>query len=162
VEVMVVSLIVAVSKNNVIGNNGTIPWKIKGEQERFKKLTTGKTIIMGRKTFHSIGRPLPNRKTIVISNTENIVYDNCITVNSLSKAFDSIKNDEEVFVAGGGQIYKEAMPYADKIYITIIDRKIDGDVYFPKINEQDFEKTYEEKVEAEIPYTYYTYQKIKK
>jgi len=157
-----ISLVVAISKNNVIGNNGVIPWKIKGEQIRFKELTTGKTIIMGRKSFQEIGRPLPNRKTIVISNTENIVFDNCMSVKSLIEAFDLVKGEEEVFVAGGGQVYKEAFPYADKIYITIIDKIIDGNVYFPEINKYDFVKTYEERIEGEIPYTYYTYERIRK
>src|SRR5574344_520858 len=108
-----ISLIVAVSKNNVIGNNGVIPWKIKGEQKRFKELTTGKTIIMGRKSFEEIGKPLPNRKTILISNTQHIELENCVTVNSLLEAFALSKNESEVFVAGGGQVYKEAFPYAD-------------------------------------------------
>ena len=157
-----ISLVVAISKNNVIGNNGVIPWKIKGEQIRFKELTTGKTIIMGRKSFQEIGRPLPNRKTIVISNTENIVFDNCMSVKSLIEAFDLVKGEEEVFVAGGGQVYKEAFPYADKIYITIIDKIIEGNVYFPEINKYDFVKTYEERIEGEIPYTYYTYERIRK
>jgi len=157
-----ISLVVAISKNNVIGNNGVIPWKIKGEQIRFKELTTGKTIIMGRKSFQEIGRPLPNRKTIVISNTENIVFDNCMSVKSLIEALDLVKGEEEVFVAGGGQVYKEAFPYADKIYITIIDKIIEGNVYFPEINKYDFVKTYEERIEGEIPYTYYTYERIRK
>ena len=155
-----ISLIVAVSKNNVIGNNGIIPWKIKGEQKRFKELTTGKTIIMGRKSFQEIGRPLPNRKTIVISNTENIVAENCTTVKSLIEAFDLVEGQEEVFIAGGGQVYREALPYSDKIYITVIDKIIDGNVYFPEINKDDFVKTYEERIEGEIPYTYYTYERI--
>jgi len=157
-----ISLVVAISKNNVIGNNGVIPWKIKGEQIRFKELTTDKTIIMGRKSFQEIGRPLLNRKTIVISNSENIVFDNCMSVKSLIEAFDLVKGEEEVFVAGGGQVYKEAFPYADKIYITIIDKIIEGNVYFPEINKYDFVKTYEERIEGEIPYTYYTYERIRK
>ena len=144
-----ISLIVAVSKNNVIGNNGVIPWKIKGEQKRFKELTTGKTIIMGRKSFEEIGKPLPNRKTILISNTQHIELENCVTVNSLLEAF----------VAGGGQVYKEAFPYADRIYITVIDKMVDGNVYFPEICEDDFIKTYEERIDGEIPYTYFTYER---
>lgn len=127
-----ISLIVAVSKNNVIGNNGVIPWKIKGEQKRFKELTTGKTIIMGRKSFEEIGKPLPNRKTILISNTQHIELENCVTVNSLLEAFALSKNESEVFVAGGGQVYKEAFPYADRIYITVIDKMVDGNVYFQR------------------------------
>jgi dihydrofolate reductase/dihydrofolate reductase (trimethoprim resistance protein) len=101
-------------------------------------------------------------KTIIISTTENITYDNCITVSSLHAAFDLIKDNEEAFVAGGGQVYKDAMPYADKIYITVIDKIIDGNIYFPELNKNDFEKTYEEKVDGEIPYTYYTYERVKK
>lgn len=154
-----ISLIVAVSKNNVIGNNGTIPWKIKGEQKRFKELTTGRTIIIGRKSFQEIGKPLANRKTILISSTENIVADNCTTVKSLSEAFDLVKGENEVFIAGGGQVYKEALPYADRIYITVIDKEIEGNVYFPEIDENIFVKTYEERIEGEIPYTYYTYER---
>jgi dihydrofolate reductase (trimethoprim resistance protein) len=157
-----ISLIVAVAKNNVIGYNGIIPWRIKGEQRRFKELTTGKTIIMGRKSFEEIGRPLPNRKTILISNTQNIATENCTTVKSLSEAFDLVKNSDEVFVAGGGQVYKEAYPYADRIYITVIDKIIDGNVYFPTICEDDFVKLYEERIDGDVPYTYYTYERIKR
>jgi dihydrofolate reductase (trimethoprim resistance protein) len=157
-----IPLIVAVAKNNVIGNNGIIPWKIKGEQRRFKELTTGKTIIMGRKSFEEIGRPLPNRKTILISNTQNIATENCTTVKSLSKAFDLVKDEDEVFVAGGGQVYKEAYPYADRIYITVIDKIIDGNVYFPQICQDDFVKIYEERIDGDMPYTYYTYERIKR
>lgn len=156
-----ISLIVAVSKNNVIGNNGIIPWKIKGEQKRFKELTTGKTIIMGRKSFEEIGRPLPNRKTILISNTQRIESENCTTVKSLLEAFNIVKDEDEAFVAGGGQVYKEAFPYADRIYITVIDKIIDGNVYFPEVSENDFVKTYEERIDGEIPYTYYTYERRK-
>lgn len=156
-----ISLIVAVAKNNVIGNNGVIPWKVKGEQKRFKELTTGKTIIMGRKSFEEIGKPLPNRKTILISNTQHIELENCITVKFLFEAFTLAKNENEVFVAGGGQVYKEAFPYADRIYITVIDKIIDGNVYFPEICEDDFVKTYEERIDGEIPYTYFTYERRK-
>jgi dihydrofolate reductase/dihydrofolate reductase (trimethoprim resistance protein) len=154
-----ISLIVAVAKNNVIGNNGAIPWKIKGEQKRFKELTTGKTIIMGRKSFEEIGKPLPNRKTILISNTQHIEVENCVTVKSLLEAFALSKYESEIFVAGGGQVYKEAFPYADRIYITVIDKMVDGNVYFPEICEDDFIKTYEERIDGEIPYTYFTYER---
>lgn len=154
-----ISLIVAVSKNNVIGNNGIIPWRIKGEQKRFKELTTGKTIIMGRKSFEEIGRPLPNRNTILISSTQHIESENCTTVKSLFEAFDLVKDEDEVFVAGGGQVYKEAFPYADRIYITIIDKIVDGNVYFPEVSDEDFVKTYEEHIDEEVPYTYYTFER---
>lgn len=156
-----ISLIVAVAKNYVIGNHGVIPWKIKGEQKRFKALTTGKTVIMGRKSFEEIGKPLPNRKTILISGTQQIESENCTTVKSLAEAFDLVKNEDEVFVAGGGQVYQQAFPYADRIYMTVIDQIIEGNVYFPEVREDDFVKTYEERVDGEIPYTYFTYERRK-
>lgn len=156
-----ISIIVAVTKNNVIGNNGIMPWKIKGEQRRFKELTTGHTIIVGRKTFQAEGKPLPNRKTIIISKTKNIECENCVTVKSLKEALELAKDEKEIFIAGGGEIYRQVLPMTDRIYLTIIDKVIEGDVYFPEINEDKFVKTYEERIEGEIPYTYYTYERRK-
>ena len=156
-----ISIIVAVTKNNVIGNNGIMPWKIKGEQRRFKELTTGHTIIVGRKTFQAEGKPLPNRKTIIISKTKNIECENCVTVKSLKEALELAKDEKEIFIAGGGEIYRQVLPMTDRIYLTIIDKVIEGDVYFPQINEDEFVKTYEERIEGEIPYTYYTYERRK-
>ncbi len=156
-----ISIIVAVTKNNVIGNNGIMPWKIKGEQRRFKELTTGHTIIVGRKTFQAEGKPLPNRKTIIISKTKNIECENCVTVKSLKEALELAKDEKEIFIAGGGEIYRQVLPMTDRIYLTIIDKVIDGDVYFLKINEDEFVKAYEERIEGEIPYTYYTYERRK-
>jgi len=156
-----ISIIVAVTKNNVIGNNGIMPWKIKGEQRRFKELTTGHTIIVGRKTFQAEGKPLPNRKTIIISKTKNIECENCVTVKSLKEALELAKDEKEIFIAGGGEIYRQVLPMTDRIYLTIIDKVIEGDVYFPEINEDEFVKIYEERIEGEIPYTYYTYERRK-
>jgi dihydrofolate reductase/dihydrofolate reductase (trimethoprim resistance protein) len=157
-----ISMIAAISKNNVIGNKGVIPWRIKGEQKRFKELTLGKAIIMGRKTYQEIEKPLPNRKTIVISSTENIAAENCFTVKSLAEAIALTKDEPEIFIAGGGQVYKEAMPLTNRIYLTVIDQYIDDDVYFPEIDLSDFNMTYEEIVEGEIPFTYYTYDRVKR
>ena len=105
-----ISIIVAVTKNNVIGNKGTMPWKIKGEQRRFKELTTGHTIIVGRKTFEAEGKPLPNRKTIIISKTKNIECENCVTVKALKEALELAKDEKEIFIAGGGEIYRQVLP----------------------------------------------------
>lgn len=157
-----ISAIVAVAKNNVIGNKGQIPWKIKGEQKRFKDLTIGKSIIMGRKSFEEIGRPLPGRKTIVISRSSNFTYENCFTVRSFKEALEILKNEEEIFIAGGGKVYEEAFPYCSRIYLTVIDKEIEGDVFFPEVNEKEFKKIYEKKIDGEIPYTYYTYERIEK
>jgi dihydrofolate reductase len=157
---MIVSLIAAMSKNNIIGKDGIIPWKIPGEQKRFKDLTLGKTIIMGRKSYEEIGRPLPGRKTVVISRKEVINEENCCTAKSLEEAFELVKEEEEIFIAGGGQLYKETMAIADRIYLTIIDEYVEGNVYFPEIEEDNFQVVFQEKVEGSIPYTYYTLEKV--
>lgn len=159
---MIVSLVAAVAKNYVIGMGEAIPWKIPGEQIRFKELTTGKFVIMGRRTFESIGRPLPGRKTIVISRRQDYHIDNCAVVGTLEEALYLLKDEEEVFIGGGGQIYQEALPYVSKIYLTVIDHEFAGDVFFPNFNKDDFHITYEERKEAAIPYVYYTFERNNK
>jgi len=150
------ALIAAHSLNYVIGNNGKIPWKIKGEQLRFKELTEGKTIIIGRRSFEEIGKPLPNRKTILISSTLNYTSDNCMTVPDLETAL-KLTDNEDVFVSGGASLYKEAINFVDKMYITVINKEFVGDTYFPKVDLNLFDKTYEQFIDGDIPYTYLTY-----
>ncbi|MEK4512010.1 dihydrofolate reductase [Paenibacillus anaericanus] len=156
---MIISLIAAISKNKVIGMDEVIPWSIPGEQIRFKDLTLGKSIIMGRKTYESIGKPLPNRRTIIVSRNPELLVDNCLTVRSLDEAFRLLKEEEEIFIAGGGEIYKEALPQANKIYLTVIDKEIEGNIYFPEFNKEDYITTYEKRNDGEMPYTYYTYER---
>ncbi|BCJ94546.1 dihydrofolate reductase [Anaerocolumna cellulosilytica] len=156
-----ISAIAAMSKNRVLGMNGKIPWHIKGEQSRFRELTTGKTIIMGRRSYDEIGRPLPDRKTILISSKLNIQDNNCVTVSSLIEALRLTKHEEEVFISGGGQVYEEALPFLDRIYLTVIDKEYDGDIYFPVFDTNIYRKIYEHRIEGEIPYTYYTYEKYR-
>lgn len=155
-----IALIVAMSLNNVIGNKGQIPWRIKGEQRRFKELTTGKTVIMGKRSFEEIGKPLPNRKTILISSTMKYEDDNCITAGSLSEALEIAGDSSEVYIAGGEMLYKEALPLVDKMYITLVERIVEGDTFFPSFPQEDFKIIYKEKFEGDIPYTYYTYERI--
>lgn len=116
---------------------------------------------MGRKSFEEIGKPLPNRNIIIVSRTKNYSFENCITVDSLSKAFELSKDEEEVFIAGGAQLYEATLPYADYLYLTIIDKFFDGDVYFPNFNRDDYIIEYEERIEYPIPYTYYTFKRLK-
>ncbi|GGH27115.1 dihydrofolate reductase [Paenibacillus segetis] len=156
---MIISLIAAASINRVIGMDEVIPWKIPGEQKRFKDLTCGKSIIMGRKTYESIGKPLPDRKTIIISRSQEIIAENCTTVRSLQEAYELLIDQEEIFIAGGGEIYREALPNADKIYLTVIEREIAGNILFPNFNKELFKITYQEKMDGELPYTYYTYER---
>lgn len=151
-----IALIVAYTKNRVIGNKGCIPWKIKGEQKRFRELTTGNVVVMGRRSYEEIGRPLPNRTTIVISNTRNFDCENCMTARSLAEALE-LAGDRNIYISGGARLYEEALPLVEKMYITEIDAEIEGDTYFPVFDEALFEKEINERVEGEIPYTYVTY-----
>ena len=152
-----VGLIVAYSKNRAIGKDGQIPWRIKGEQKRFRELTTGNVVIMGRRSYEEIGRPLPNRYTIVVSNTKKFEAENCTTVGSLKEALEIADKDKNVYISGGAGLYREAINIVDKMFITEIDAEIDGDVFFPEFEEKDFHREVECHVDGEIPYTYVTY-----
>lgn len=156
-----IALIVAFSKNRVIGKDGVIPWNIDGEKKRFKKLTTGNVVIMGRKTYEEIGRPLPNRNTVVVSNTVKYEFENCKTAGSLKDAIRIAKEcfgcDKDIFISGGAAIYEEALSLVDVMYITEIDEEVLGDTYFPEFKKQDFYKFEIERVDGELPYTYVTY-----
>ena len=133
-----IGLIEASSKNNVIGKNGKIPWKIKGEQKQFKELTTGNVVIMGRNSYDEIGRPLPNRETIVISNTKKYIGENLHTASSVKEAIEFAKG-KDVYIAGGYGVYKEAIPLVDVMYITEININVEqGDVFFPEFDDNNF------------------------
>jgi len=156
-----IGLIVARSKNNVIGRNGEIPWKIKGEQKQFKELTTGNVVVMGRKSYEEIGRPLPNRKNIVVSNSKNFTGENLVTVGSLQEAIDMCAG-ENVYISGGYGLYKEALPLVDQMYITEVDLTIeDGDVFFPKFDVEDFDIVVGETAGEDIKYTRTVYTRKK-
>ena len=151
-----IGIIAAYAKNNVIGKDGKIPWKIKGEQKRFKKLTTGNVVIMGRKSYEEIGHPLPNRITIVVSRTKNYDQENCLTAKSLRDAL-KIAGNRDVYISGGARLYEEAISIVDKIFITEIDKDIEGDTFFPTFDESQFVKEINEHFDGEIPYTYVTF-----
>ncbi len=126
-----ISLIVAHDKNRVIGYENKMPWHLPGDLQYFKEMTMGKPVIMGRKTFESIGRPLPGRRNIVISRNENYSADGIEVVSSLDEALQLTKDAEETMVIGGEQILNLALPLADRLYITLIDAEFKGDTYFP-------------------------------
>lgn len=128
------TIIAAVGKNNELGKDNDLIWHLPADLKRFKKLTTGHHIIMGRNTYESIGKPLPNRTTIIISRNSNYKVDGCITVNSLEKAFEIAKNDVSPFVIGGAQIYKEAIKYVDVLDICLIHQTFNADTFFPEID----------------------------
>lgn len=152
-----IGLIVARSKNNVIGKNGEIPWRIKGEQKQFKELTTGNVVIMGRKSYDEIGHPLPNRETIVVSRSQIYEGENLRTASSVKEAIEMAK-DKDVFIAGGCGVYKEGIPYVDVMYITEVDLEVeDGDTFFPEFNPDEFEVSVGETLGDEIKFTRMTY-----
>jgi len=131
---MSVSIIVALSENHVIGSGNQLPWKLSGDLKRVKALTMGHHLIMGRKTYESIGRPLPGRTNVIITRNNAYAPEGCVVVNSLSEALFVAKDDPEVFVFGGGEIFREALPLVSKIYLTHVHCTIDGDTHFPELN----------------------------
>ena len=160
---MIISLIAAMASNRVIGDKGDIPWQIPGEQKMFKKITLGHTVIMGRKTYESLGRPLPERTNIVITRQTDYQAPGCTVVHDLAAAIAACGSDEqEAFICGGGQLYHESLEMADKIYLTVIPREIPGDTYFPEIAETDFAITTSEDIDGIEPYHFYVYERVKK
>ncbi len=156
---MEIILIAAMAANRVIGRGSEIPWHIPGEQKRFKEITWGHPLIMGRKTYESIGRPLPGRRNIVITRNAKWQAAGCGVVDSMEKALDCCPEAEKVFVIGGAQIYQLALPLATGLILTTFDAKVDGDVYFPKFSTDDFIPVHSESVPGEFPYVMTTWQR---
>tara|TARA_S200000501_G_scaffold66366_1_gene57596 strand:- start:444 stop:941 length:498 start_codon:yes stop_codon:yes gene_type:complete len=159
-----ITIIVAASENNAIGKNNDLIWSLPNDLKRFKKLTSGHCIIMGRKTFDSFPGLLPNRTHIVISNKDkNQFPKNVLVVNCINNAIKATGDDENPFIIGGGQIYSLAMKYADKIELTRVHEEFDADTFFPKIDENEWELLNSEKHEKDekhdFSFTYKTYTK---
>ena len=158
-----ISIIVAFSENRVIGKNEKIPWYIIEDLKRFKQLTTDHTIIMGRKTWDSLPKkPLPNRTNIVITKNPDFVKSSeCVIVNSINEALKlCIENAKETFIIGGEQIYQEFLQYSNKIYLTYIDKKFDGDAFFPELNCDEWKTIESESHFDEKSQLYYTYNTL--
>ena len=150
---MRISLIVAMAANRVIGRTGQLPWHLPGDLARFKRITMGYPLIMGRKTFESIGRALPGRRTIVLSRQADYRAAGCRVVNGLDEALKLVWDDDEVFICGGEQIYRQALPLAQRIYLTELDRAVAGDSFFPEIPEH-FLAIEEQQIEEEERYRF--------
>lgn len=133
-----ISLIVAMDKNNLIGGNNKLLWHIAKDLQYFKEVTTGKVIIMGRKTYESIGRPLPNRTNVIISRDKSLEIEGCEVFNDIDMA---IKAYPEAIIIGGANIYKQVMDKVDKMYITLVEGEYKGDAYFPKVDEGEWLET---------------------
>ena len=160
------SIIVAKAKNNIIGKDNGLIWYLPEDLKRFKKLTEGHTIIMGRKTFESLGRVLPNRKHIVFSQNPDfkVENENVEVVHSLLQIQEYIESEEEAFVIGGAMIYNLLMPHVTKMYITQINQEFEGDAFFQKIDEEKWKEIDRQKgIQDEnnnLDYEYVTYKKI--
>jgi len=154
-------MIAAVAENNALGKNNELVWHLPNDFKRFKELTTGHHIIMGRKTFESFPKPLPNRTHIVITRQENYNPDGCIVVNSIEKAIAICPENEDSYIIGGGEIYNLGLQYADIIEITKVHHTFEADAFFPKINESDWllvesEENFKDEKHL-FDYTYETY-----
>ena len=158
---MLISLIAAMAANRVIGQGSSIPWHIPGEQKRFREITTGHCIIMGRKTHEAIGRPLPERKNIVVSSQEGYQAPGCVVVHDLEQALKACPEDEqEAFICGGGQLYEQAISFADRIYLTVLQREVEGNVFFPAFSTDEFELVHSEQIEGgSEPYAFMLYER---
>ena len=128
---MTVSIIVAASENNVIGRQGDLPWRLSDDLKRFKAITMGKPIVMGRKTYESIGRPLPGRQNIVITRQQGYVAEGCDVVATVEQAVEVANGAEEIMVIGGSEIYALFLPAAERLYLTRVHAEVDGDAFFP-------------------------------
>lgn len=128
------SIIVAMAQNRTIGIDNTLPWRIPEDLKHFKTLTMGHHMIMGRKTFDSIGKPLPGRTTVVVSRNRNLKIEGCIIAHSLQEAVAACAGDTEIFVVGGTELYTQALPLTDTLYITEIQQDVEGDAHFPELN----------------------------
>ena len=157
------TIIAAVSINNVIGNKNKLIWNLPNDLKRFKKLTTGHSVIMGRKTFDSLPNPLPNRDNIVITRNTDYSNSNVTVCSSIEDAINLTKTDTQPFIIGGGEIYSQTINMVDKIELTRVHEEFDGDAYFPEIPLDIFELINEEKYnsnsENEFDYSYLTYKK---
>lgn len=171
-----ISLIVAMGKNRVIGKEGKIPWHISDDLKRFKALTMGHPLIMGRKTYESLGRALPGRTNIVLSRNPEFAPTDAATVPSLKEALDLTRDSGEVFVIGGQSLYEQSLPSADKIYLTLVDIEVGGDpspsgegkgqvAFFPEFNGSEWKVITREKHEKDeksaIGYEYLVYQRAR-
>ncbi|MBN2349548.1 MAG: dihydrofolate reductase [Bacteroidales bacterium] len=137
-----ISIIVAIAKNYAIGKDNQLLWHLPEDLKRFKKITTGKTLVMGKKTFESLPvRPLPNRKNIVISDNKDDNFEGCIMAHSIEDAISKMDDTHENFIIGGGSIYRQFLDLAQKLYITLIDKDFEADTYFPEINVNHWQET---------------------
>lgn len=139
---MRLSIIVAMDDNQLIGKDNALPWHLPADLGYFKKTTTGKTVLMGRKTYESIGFPLPNRRNVIVSRNTGFSAEGCEVVDSIERALELAKGDEEVMIMGGASFYEQMLPSVDRLYITQIEGTFVGDAHFPKFNRDEFVESF--------------------
>ena len=161
-----ITVIAAIATNNALGKDNDLIWHLPADLKRFKKVTTGHYIIMGRNTYESIGKPLPNRTTIIITRNKNYFKEGCLIANSLEQAIEISKEEAQVFIIGGAQIYKEtiAKNLAQQLDITLVHKDFEADVYFPEIDFKIWKEVVRENFKADeknkLDYSFISYQKI--
>jgi dihydrofolate reductase len=157
------SIIVAMARNRTIGINNTLPWRCPEDLKHFKALTMGHHMIMGRKTFDSIGKPLPGRTTVVVTRNSDLSIEGCLVAHSLQEAIELCAGDAEVFIVGGAELYGQALNIADTLYITEIQQEVEGDAFFPEFDALDWQEAAREVRSQETPqplvYHFVTYRK---
>jgi dihydrofolate reductase len=160
---MIVTIVVAIAENHAIGKDNKLLWYLPNDLKHFKTITTGHTVIMGRKTYESVGKPLPNRRNIIITR-QNITIEGCEVVNSIEAALDLCSHENEVFIVGGAEIYRQAMPLTNRIYLTIVHQEFEADSFFPAIVAIDWKEVYREDHEPDnknlIPYSFITFERV--
>jgi len=160
---MTVSIIVAIGENHAIGKNNQLLWHMPNDLKHFKDITSGRTIIMGRKTFDSVGKPLPRRRNIVVTR-QDITIPGCEVVKSIEDGLALCKDEDEVFIGGGAEIYKLAMHLTDRIYLTIIHKSFDADTFFPEIDKTEWKEVKREYFEPDdknpLPYSFITLERL--
>ena len=158
-----ITIIAAVAQNNALGKNNQLIWHLPADLKRFKKVTSNHHVIMGRKTYESLGKPLPNRTNIVVTRNTDYTANGCIVVNSIEEAIIIAKNDENPYILGGAEIYKQALKYADKLDITFVHHTFDADAFFPEIDTDVWEEVSREDFKADdknkYNYSFVTYIK---
>ena len=161
---MKISLIVAMANNRVIGLNNKMPWHLSADLKKFKKITMGSPILMGRKTYESIGRPLPGRTNMIVSRNPQYRQDGCQVFNDLKTALKKgCENADEIFVIGGSDLYQAILPIADAIYLTIINREFQGDAFFPDLDLNDWSEVERENINDDPDVTFsYSFLKLEK
>jgi dihydrofolate reductase len=154
---MKLSLIAAMANNRVIGIENRLPWHLPADLQHFKKITMGKPILMGRKTYESIGRPLPGRENIVLTRDESFKPEGCTIYHSIEDALEATKSYEEVMVIGGDSFYQQLISEADRLYLTFIDQDIEGDAFFPEYSENGWKEVERETFMAsdDVAFTYH-------